>query len=177
LGFISYIRQDSKSNARNTKGKLITLLFRTACFMAARPWRKIVFFPYLVFYKFFVEWVLGTELPWGLNAGPGLSVFHGQAIVINKSVRIGENCTLRQSTTIGNSRYNNECPVIGNNVDIGCNVCIIGPIHIGNNVIIGAGSVVIKDVPSNTVVVGNPARVIKNLAVHTTLDIANTVSA
>ena len=52
-------------------------------------------------------------------------------------------------------------PVIGNHVKMGCHVCILGGVHIGNNVTIGAGSVVVKDVPDNAVVVGNPARFIK----------------
>jgi maltose O-acetyltransferase len=51
---------------------------------------------------------------------------------------------------------------IGNNVWIGGNVCVLGGVHIGDNVVIGAGSVVVKDIPSNCVAVGNPCRVIKN---------------
>ncbi|MBQ8019953.1 MAG: serine acetyltransferase, partial [Paludibacteraceae bacterium] len=54
-------------------------------------------------------------------------------------------------------------PTIGNNVSIGANATIIGDITIGDNVIIGAGAVVVKDVPQYSVVVGNPARVIKTL--------------
>lgn len=51
--------------------------------------------------------------------------------------------------------------VIGDNVTLGGNVTIIGPVHIGNNVIVGAGSVVVKDVPDNCIVAGNPARIIR----------------
>lgn len=54
-------------------------------------------------------------------------------------------------------------PVIGDNVDIGANVVIIGGICIGDNVVIGVGSVVTKDVPKGSVVVGNPARIIKQI--------------
>ena len=53
--------------------------------------------------------------------------------------------------------------MIGDNVTLGVNVTIIGGITIGNNVIIGAGSVVVKDIPDNSVAVGNPARVIRTL--------------
>ena len=53
-------------------------------------------------------------------------------------------------------------PTIGDNVSIGANVNIIGNITIGNNVEIGAGSVVVNDIPDNCVVVGNPARIIRN---------------
>ena len=49
------------------------------------------------------------------------------------------------------------------NVQLGANVTVVGPVHIGNNVIVGAGAVVVKDIPDNSVAVGNPARVIKSL--------------
>ena len=52
-------------------------------------------------------------------------------------------------------------PIIGDNVTINCHACSIGGVNIGNNVIIGAGSVVVKDVPDNCVVAGNPAKIIK----------------
>jgi len=73
---------------------------------------------------------------------------------------------LRQSTTIGTKKgcdgsINQSAPIIGDNVDIGSNVVIVGPVKIGNNVSIGAGSVV-KDVPANATVVGNPARIINS---------------
>jgi len=126
---------------------------------------KIIFFPYFMLYRFFVEWHLGIELPRKLTIGKGLSLYHGQALVVNKEAIIGENCVLRNGTTIGHKKLADgsfsNCPRIGNNVDIGANVCIIGGVTIGDNVIIGAGSVVTKDVPSDCVVVGNPARVLE----------------
>lgn len=62
-------------------------------------------------------------------------------------------------TTLGKKGDNR--PVIGDNVSLGCNVTIIGGVHIGNNVTVGAGSVVVKDVPDNCIVAGNPAKVIR----------------
>ena len=138
-------------------------MFRTAGFISENRARKIIFFPYLAFYKITIEWILGIELPWDVKIGPGLQIYHGQAIVVNKDVQMGTNCVLRQSTTIGNSRLGENSPVIGNYVDIGSNVCIIGDIQIGDNVVIGAGSVIVKNIPSNSVVVGNPGRVIRSL--------------
>ena len=160
MGFLQYIRQDAAANKSNTKGKLIMLLFRTAAYVSLKRLTKIIFFPYLLFYRLIVEWVLGVELPWSIKAGAGLRLFHGQATVVNKNTLIGSNCTLRQSTTIGNATAGGPCPVIGNNVNIGANVCIIGGITIGDNVTIGSGSVVVKYIPPNSVAVGNPARVI-----------------
>jgi putative colanic acid biosynthesis acetyltransferase WcaB len=94
-----------------------------------------------------------------------LALFHGQALIVNHKVVIGENCTLRNSTTIGHKALEDgsfsKCPRIGNNVNIGANVCIIGDIKIGDNVTIGAGSVVTKNVPPDCVIVGNPARILE----------------
>jgi putative colanic acid biosynthesis acetyltransferase WcaB len=77
------------------------------------------------------------------------------------TVIIGNNCILRHSTTIGNKQSTGQgftaSPVIGNYVDIGSNVCIIGPIRIGDHSIIGCGAIVVKDVAANHVATGNPA--------------------
>ena len=66
---------------------------------------------------------------------------------------------MRQFTTIGKAN-GDACPTIGNNVTLGANVTIIGDVKIGDNCIIGAGAVVVKDVPADSIVVGNPGKVI-----------------
>ena len=156
--------QDWAANRGNTKGRAILVLFRLAGVIHGNAFLKIVFFFYLAFYKLVVEWVLGIELSYATKAGHSLKLFHGQALVVHKGVIIGNFCTLRQSTTIGNKQLPDKrysgCPVLGDHVDVGAQVCIIGDITIGDNVIIGAGSIVTKDIPSDSVVVGNPARVI-----------------
>ena len=70
-----------------------------------------------------------------------------------------QGCTVGRADTVGTGRL----PRIGNYVELGANVCIIGDIEIGNNVKIGSGAVVVKSVPDNSVVVGVPAKVIKTL--------------
>jgi len=154
------IFQDWSANKNNIKGRLVMVLFRLAVVIRQSKVLLVPFFLYLVFYRFFVEWVLGIEIPWNVKIGSALKLYHGQGTVINPGTVIGDNCTIRQNTTIGN-KNNGASPVIGNYVDIGANVCIIGEIEIGNNVVIGAGSVVVKNIPANCVVVGNPARMIK----------------
>jgi putative colanic acid biosynthesis acetyltransferase WcaB len=161
MNFFSFIAQDQKMNKGNTKGRIVTFFFRIGNYCAGRKYLRILFLPYRVFYKFFFEWIIGMEIPYDTRIGKGLRVFHLQAIVINRSAVIGENFTLRHSTTIGNKEKGGRSPVIGNNVDMGAHVCIIGGLVIGDNVNIGAGSVVVKDIPSFCTVVGNPARIIK----------------
>ena len=90
--------------------------------------------------------------------GGGLFFCHGfSTIVVVKSM--GKNCWINQQVTIGaNSQYG--YPTIGNDVHIFAGALVIGDIMIGNNVVIGAGTVVTKSVPDNCTVVGNPARII-----------------
>lgn len=101
------------------------------------------------------------------NIGPGMYAAHPFSTILNAK-SIGKNFSFRQCTTLGNKEdgRNDLVPVIGDNVTLGSHVCIIGDITIGNNVIVGAGSVVVKSVPDNVVVVGNPARVIRKNNEH-----------
>ena len=94
--------------------------------------------------------------------GGGLYFEHTHATHINAKY-IGRGCIIRNLTTIGvkSRERNDEKPIIGNNVDFGVGVICIGNIHIGDNAVIAAGSVVVKDVPANAIVAGNPAKIIK----------------
>ncbi len=164
MNFFTFTVQDWSANNRNTKGRLIALLFRVANYASEHRLARFFLTPYLVLYRVAVEWILGIELPYNLVAGEGLRVYHGQALVVHKDTIIGACCTLRQSTTIGNNGKSTGCPIIGDHVNIGANVCIIGPVIIGDHVQIGAGSVVTKSLPAYAVAVGNPVRVIRQQA-------------
>lgn len=105
----------------------------------------------------------------------GVYCRHSFATILSAQ-RIGKNFSHRHSTTLGNkvdtimikpdgtiikNIIGNNSPIIGDNVTLGANVVIIGDITIGNNVIVGAGSVVTKSIPDNCIVVGNPARILR----------------
>lgn len=95
----------------------------------------------------------------------GLVFSHGHDIVIGSEVTMGNNCTVFNGVTLGNK--NLECsaegnqPTLGNNVTLSTGAKVLGPITIGDNVIVGANSVVIHDLPSNCIAVGIPAKIIK----------------
>ncbi len=91
----------------------------------------------------------------------GLHIIHGHDIVIGSDVKIGRNCKIFNGVTLGNKYteiLNNDQPFIGDNVVISTGAKILGNVHIGDNCVIGANSVVIKSFENGSVIVGVPAR-------------------
>lgn len=100
----------------------------------------------------------------GINSKAGENIFlpHPRNVVIGDRVIIGNNCRIYQGVTIGQSK--GMYPKIGDNVIIYPGAKIIGDVSIGDNSIVGTNAVVTKNVPSNTIVAGIPARVLKSRA-------------
>ena len=99
--------------------------------------------------------------------GEGFYLGHWGTVVINPKTKIGKNCNIAQGVNIAqaNRGKNEGVPEIGNEVWIGPNAVIVGNIKIGNNVLIAPNSYLNTDVPSNSIVIGNPAEIIsKNTA-------------
>ncbi len=90
--------------------------------------------------------------------GGGLKLAHPYSTILNAE-SIGENVYVNHLVTVGEK--NEKKPIIGNNVELHAASMVIGGITIGDNAIIGAGAVVVKDVPENAVVAGNPAKIIR----------------
>ena len=94
-----------------------------------------------------------------MDLGGGVYMDHPHGTHLNAE-RIGRNLKIKHNVTIGNNH--GKVPIIGDNVFLGCGACVLGGITIGDNVKIGANSVVTKSVPANSVVVGNPAHIVKS---------------
>lgn len=93
--------------------------------------------------------------------GPGLVLPHPTGVVVGAGARIGAGVTLYQHTTVGRSRRAERYPVIGDGVVVYPGAVIVGPVTVGRGAVIGAGAVVLHDVPERAVVAGNPAQVLR----------------
>lgn len=104
----------------------------------------------------------GIEINAVTPIGKGLRIAHVGNIIIAGGVKIGENCTIHQCVTIGRTFSGSKagCPIIGNNVIIFPGAIIVGNIMVGDNSVIGANSLVIDNVPANSVIGGVPAKVL-----------------
>jgi serine O-acetyltransferase len=104
----------------------------------------------------------GFQIPISTQIGEGFFIGHHGTVVINCNARIGNNCNIAHSVTIGQANRGKlkGCPTIGDNVWIGTGSVIIGRINIGNNVLIAPNSFINFDIPNNSLVIGNPAKII-----------------
>lgn len=156
--------EDLRANGWSLRPCCMVVAYRIAHFCSV--WRKkhvlnnLWAAPMLVMYRLITEGLFGYEIQAAATIGRRFTIHHGYAIVINKHVVAGDDFTLRHGVTIGNvGEKDMRCPVMGNGVELGANVVLLGDITIGHNVTIGAGSVVLDSVPDNTLVVGEKARV------------------
>lgn len=104
----------------------------------------------------------GFQIPIRTQIGEGFYIGHFGTVVINGNAKIGKNCNIAHSTTIGQANRGKRkgYPTIGDYVWIGTGAVIVGKINIGDNVLIAPNSFVNIDVPENSLVVGNPAKII-----------------
>ena len=105
----------------------------------------------------------GIEIHPGAVIGEGLFIDHGNGVVIGETTVIGDNVTLYQGVTLGGTGKDvgKRHPTIEDDVVIGSGAKVLGPFTVGKGSKVGAGSIVLKEVPPNCTVVGNPGRIVR----------------
>lgn len=125
---------------------------------------RLIRLPFSFLYKLLkvvVQMMTGIELPCETQLGRRVRIDHFSDIIISGDAVIGDDVIIRNGVTIGLRRTEERgAPIIGNRVDIGAGAKILGKITIGDDVVIGANAVVLKDVPSHSLAVGVPARIL-----------------
>ncbi len=109
-----------------------------------------------------VRFLTGIEIHPGATIGKGVFIDHGMGVVVGETAEVGDGCTIYQGVTLGGTSLSHvkRHPTLGKNVTVGVNAAVLGAITIGDNAKVGGGSVVVKDVPANSTVVGVPARIV-----------------
>jgi serine O-acetyltransferase len=159
------LREDWRTHDRNLfrQGLWVMAVYRFGRWRYKIRWRWIRL-PFSVAYKFlrlFSEILTGIELPCEAIVGRRFRIDHFGGIIISGDAVFGEDCIVRNGVTVGlRTTGNSGSPIIGDRVDIGAGAKLLGSIRIGNDVAIGANAVVLSDVPSHSIAVGVPARVI-----------------
>ena len=128
--------------------------------LAHRLW-KAQWFGSARFLSHISRFLTGIEIHPAARLGPGLFIDHGMGVVIGETAEVGRNVTLYQGVSLAGTSLKREKrhPTLGDNVVVGAGAKIIGGFKIGDNSRIGAGSVVVREVPPNSVVVGVPGRI------------------
>ena len=170
MGIISYVNEEIQViRERDPAIKSNMEVFLYSSFKAILHYR-IAHKLYLKKHYFLARWVsqraarkTGIEIHPGAVIGKGFFIDHGSGVIIGETTIIGDNVTLYQGVTLGGTgkETGKRHPTLGDNVMVSAGAKIIGSFKIGENSKIGAGSVVIEEVPPNCTVVGVPGRIVK----------------
>lgn len=122
--------------------------------------RRISFLPR--FLSHLGRFLTGIEIHPGATLGQGVFIDHGMGVVIGETAIVGDDCLIYQNATLGGTgkESGKRHPTLGSNVVVGAGAKVLGNIQIGDRVRIGAGSIVLRDVPDDCTVVGVPGRVV-----------------
>ena len=144
---------------------IITYRFWNSIYESRLPsiLKKIILL-FAVISQKWIEIVAGIQLPYTAKVGHSFYIGHFGHIIINANTVIGNNCNISQGVTIGVSGRGDKrgVPILEDNIYVGANATVAGKITIGANSVIGANSLVVKDVEANTTVLGVPAEKISD---------------
>lgn len=170
MGIISYIKEEIQViRERDPAIKSNMEVFLYPSFKAILRYRAAHKL-YLKKHYFLARWVsqravrkTGIEIHPGATIGKGLFIDHGSGVIIGETAELGDNVTLYQGVTLGGTgkEQGKRHPTLGDNVMVSAGAKVLGSFKIGENSKIGAGSVVLKEVPPNCTVVGVPGRIVK----------------
>ena len=171
LGFIRYVKEEiAVIRERDPAIKSNMEVFLYPSFLVLMSYR-LAHKLYLSGHYFWARWVsqraarkTGIEIHPGAQIGKGLFIDHGSGVIIGETTIIGDNVTLYQGVTLGGTgkEQGKRHPTLGDNVMVSAGAKILGSFKIGDNCKIGAGSVVLKEVPPNCTVVGVPGRIVRS---------------
>ena len=170
MGILSYIREEIQViRERDPAIKSNMEVFLYPSFKAILRYR-LAHKLYLKKHYFLARWIsqravrkTGIEIHPGATIGKGLFIDHGSGVIIGETAELGDNVTLYQGVTLGGTgkEQGKRPPTLKDNVMVSAGAKVLGSFTIGENSKIGAGSVVLKEVPPNCTVVGVPGRVVK----------------
>lgn len=165
VGLVELLREDFRTHGRNLlePGFWAIAIHRFGnARMNVRP--KLLRLPLSIAYHAAstgVDWLWGIDLAYAVRLGRRVRIWHHGGIVLNARA-IGDDVTIRHNTTFGVARTHQveDKPIIGNRVDIGVGVCVLGAVTVGDGCHIGANSVVLSDLPPESTAVGAPAHLV-----------------
>ncbi len=170
MGFIRYIKEEIQIiRERDAAIKTSWEVLLYPSFRAVLR-HRVAHWLYLHHHYFLARWYsqrtvrkTGIEIHPGARIGKGLFIDHGHGVIIGETAEIGDNVTLYQGVTLGGTgkEKGKRHPTIQDNVMISAGAKVLGSFTVGENSKIGAGSVVLSEVPPNSTVVGVPGRVVK----------------
>ncbi len=182
IGFLKLLREDLRTH----EGDLFDQGFWAVAVHRFGNWRmgfrwKVMRAPLTLLYRYLfkmVEWTCGITLPCTTRLGRRVHIWHHSGMILHAR-SIGDDVHIRHNTTFGVVRrdHNREIPIIGDRVDIGCGVSILGAVRVGSDVVIGAHSLVLSSLPAGAVAVGAPAKVVRLRANANQLDASSLQAA
>jgi serine O-acetyltransferase len=165
---ISYVFQDWRANRANQFSRAVMVTYRVGHLIGdssmAQPVKTVLSLAHKVVSAFVLKIVNAGYIQPQAEIGPGLRLPHGlNGVFINRNARIGADCVIYQQVTLGDNFATGgwEAPTLGDRVVIGAGAKVVGPVFVGDQAMVGANSVVSKDVPAGTVAVGVPARILQ----------------